>query len=58
MTLSRLMRYPVYQEGLLDALFAQVLPSARDHLVISALIHAVAGEPSFSGETGTSCSLV
>ena len=26
MTLSRLMRYPVYQEGLLDTLFAQVPP--------------------------------
>jgi hypothetical protein len=58
MTLSRLMRYPVYQEGLLDALFAQVPPQARDYLVISALIRAVAGQPPSSGETGTSCSLL
>ena len=46
MTVERLRHYPVYREGLLDVLFAQVAPEVRDHLVLSVLIQAVpAGVP-------------
>ena len=38
------MYYPVYSEGHLDTLLARVAPSERDHLVMSALITALAGE--------------
>ena len=57
MTVERLRRYPVYQEGLLDALFAQVAPEARDHLVLSVLIQAVPGGVPAEDEAGASCPL-
>ena len=44
MTVERLMYYPVYSEGHLDTLLARVAPGERDHLVMSALITAQAGE--------------
>ena len=55
MTVERLMRYPLYGEGLLDRLFAQVAPAARDHLVLSALIRAVPGGIPVEG--GSWCAL-
>ncbi len=51
------MRYPVYREGLLDALFAKVSPEARDHLVLSVLIRAVPGGVPVEDEGGTSCAI-
>lgn len=51
------MRYPIYQEGLLDALFAKVAPQARDHLVLSVLIQAVPGGVPAEDEEGLSCPL-
>ena len=57
MTVERLRRYPVYREGLLDALFAQVEPSMHDHLVLSALIQAVPGGVPVEDEAGASCPL-
>ena len=57
MTVERLMRYPVYLEGLLDTLFAKVSPEARDHLVLSVLIRAVPGGVPAEDEGGTSCAL-
>lgn len=55
MTLERLMRYPLYHEGLLDRLLAQVAPADRDHLVLSALIWAVPGGVPVEG--GSCCAL-
>lgn len=55
MTVERLKRYPLYQEGLLDALFAEVAAAQRDHLVLSALIQAVPG--GVPAEGSTSCAL-
>ena len=57
MTVERLRRYPIYQEGLLDALFAKVTPQARDHLVLSVLIQAVPGGVPAEDEEGLSCPL-
>lgn len=57
MTVERLMRYPIYREGLLDSLFAQIAPKERDHLVISALLRAMSGPIPLEGEVGTSCPL-
>jgi hypothetical protein len=55
MTVKRLRHYPVYQEGLLDAFFAQVAQEARDHLVLSVLIQAVPGGIPALDEGGLSC---
>ncbi len=57
MKLERLMRYPLYREGLLDRLLAQVAPAERDHLVLSALIRAVPGGIPVEGEEGSWCAL-
>lgn len=57
MTVERLMRYPVYREGLLDSLFAQIAPAERDHLVLSALIQAVPGGVPVEREAGSCCAL-
>lgn len=57
MTVERLMRYPLYREGLLDRLFAQVAHTERDHLVLSALIRAVPGGVPVEGEGGSWCAL-
>ncbi len=57
MTVERLRHYPVYREGLLDALFAKVAPQARDHLVLSVLIQAVPGGVPAEDEGGLSCPL-
>ena len=57
MTLERLKRYPLYSEGLLDRLFAQVAPTERDHLVLSALIRAVPRGIPVKGEESFCCAL-
>ena len=57
MTVERLMSYPLYREGLLDPLFAQVTHTERDHLVLSALIRAVPGGFPVEGEGGSWCTL-
>ncbi len=57
MTVERLKRYPVYREGLLDALFAQVAPDMHVNLVLSALIQAVPGGVPVEDEAGASCPL-
>ncbi|GAC1654957.1 MAG: hypothetical protein NVS4B12_27200 [Ktedonobacteraceae bacterium] len=57
MTVQRLMHYPVYQEGLLENLFALVAPSQRDHLVASALISARAGGVPMPAEQANTCFL-
>jgi len=57
MTVERLRRYPLYEEGLLDALFAKVAPEERDHLVLSALIQAVPGGVPAEDEGSASCAL-
>ena len=57
MTVKRLMRYPVYQEGLLEGLFALVAPEQRDQLVEAALITARSGDAPLSGEASLSCAL-
>jgi len=57
MTVERLRHYPVYQEGLLDAFFAQVALEVRDHLVLSVLIQAVPGGIPAEDEGDLSCPL-
>ncbi len=57
MTIERLKRYPLYSEGLLDRLLAQVDPRERDHLVLSALIRAVSGGVPVEGEESLCCAL-
>jgi hypothetical protein len=57
MTVERLKRYPLYHEGLLDPLLAQVAPAERDQLVLSALIRAVPGGVPVEGEAGAFCTL-
>ncbi len=57
MTVERLKRYPLYSEGFLDRLFAQVAPAERDHLVLSALIRAVPGGIPVQGEESFCCTL-
>lgn len=57
MTVRRLMHYPVYQEGLLESLFALVAPEQRDQLVLSALITARPGGMPTMAEQESACSL-
>ncbi len=57
MTVERLKRYPLYSEGLLDRLFAQVTPTERDHLLLSALIRAVPGGIPVMEEESFCCAL-
>lgn len=57
MTVERLMRYPVYREGALDALFALVEPAQRDALVVSALITARPGAVPEQARPGSVCHL-
>jgi hypothetical protein len=57
MTIHRLMPYPVYQEGLLENLFALLPPEQHDHLVLSVLIAARSGGVPRTAEQGDTCSL-
>ncbi len=57
MTVQRLMHYPVYQEGLLENLFALVEPPQRDHLVETALISARAAGLPMQAEQASTCFL-
>jgi hypothetical protein len=57
MTVQRLMHYPVYQEGLLESLFALVTLEQRDQLVESALICARTSGVLTATEQGDCCSL-
>ena len=57
MTVERLKRYPLYREGLLDRLLAQVAPVEREHLVLSALIRALPGGVPVEGRENFCCAL-